>query len=100
MQENSRCNCRKKEECPLDGNCLVSDLVYQADVITENRDIEHIMTYFGQTGREFKSRYYEHRMAFKNKNSKMATALSNYVHKLKEEGKEFTIKWSIKSRAL
>ena len=38
-------------------------------------------------------------MAFKNKNSKMATALSNYVHKLKEEGKEFTIKWSIKSRA-
>ena len=28
------CNCRKKENCPLDGKCLQTCLVYKADVIS------------------------------------------------------------------
>ena len=55
--------------------------------------------YVGQTSRPFKMRFYEHTMALKDKTKPQATALSNYVHKLKEAGKEFNIKWSIKSRA-
>ena len=98
-QGAKKCNCRNKAECPLDGNCQISDLVYQADVRTEKEGKPHTMTYYGQTGREFKRRYYEHRMAFKNKSRKMATALSNYIHKLKEENKPFTIQWKVKSRA-
>ena len=28
------CNCRKKEQCPLDGQCLTNNIVYQATVTT------------------------------------------------------------------
>ena len=38
-------------------------------------------------------------MAMKNEGSKHATALSNFIHKLKKEGVSYVIKWSIKARA-
>ena len=47
------CNCRNQENCPLDGKCLQTCIVYKADVIT-NKD-SHI--YYGASDREFKSRY-------------------------------------------
>ena len=47
------CNCRNKENCPLDGKCLQTCIVYKADVIT-NKD-SHI--YYGASDGEFKSRY-------------------------------------------
>ena len=30
MSEESTCNCRKKEECPMSKKCLVESIVYQA----------------------------------------------------------------------
>ena len=27
-----KCNCSKKAECPMEGNCLVNDVVYKCDV--------------------------------------------------------------------
>ena len=97
VKTKASCNCRNKENCPLSGQCLTSGLVYQCDVTVEgNNDIK---TYFGQTLRPFKQRYYEHNTAMNNINSKLATALSNHVWKLKNSGKEFKLKWSIKSQA-
>jgi hypothetical protein len=29
------CNCRKKEQCPLDNNCLSTSLIYNARVTTD-----------------------------------------------------------------
>ena len=29
------CNCRKKPECPLEGKCLQTNVIYQATVTTE-----------------------------------------------------------------
>ena len=34
------CNCRVKNSCPLDNKCLISQLIYQADV-TNNLDDEY-----------------------------------------------------------
>ena len=31
------CNCRKKDECSLEGNCLSKGIVYQATVTSENK---------------------------------------------------------------
>ena len=44
-QENvgKTCNCRIKSECPLRGECLVSPLVYQAEVKTDTK----MKTYIG-----------------------------------------------------
>ena len=93
--QNIRCNCRKKQECPLNGQCLIKNIVYQADVTSGQKT----KTYYGLTSREFKSRWYEHRQAIKNKNSSKATELSNYIWSLKSQNKEFTLKFKIKSRA-
>ena len=37
--EGNTCSCRKKEDCPLNGECLVSEVVYQATVSTGDEKI-------------------------------------------------------------
>ena len=39
------CNCRKKESCPLNGECLISQIVYRATVT--NAVNEHMKKYIG-----------------------------------------------------
>ena len=36
------CSCRNKSQCPLDGNCLQTSLVYEAEVITEAEKFRYI----------------------------------------------------------
>ena len=31
--QTPKCNCRKKTECPMEGNCQINDLVYKCEVI-------------------------------------------------------------------
>ena len=103
-EPSKTCNCRikkseehlRKEICPLGGYCLEAGIVYQADIYVNGKIVK---IYYGQTSRHFKLRYYEHKMAMKNEGSKHATALSNFIHKLKKEGVSYVIKWSIKARA-
>ena len=38
--ENYRCNCRKKESCPIDNKWLTSNIIYEAQ-ITDNTNDEH-----------------------------------------------------------
>ena len=33
-QQPDTCNCRKKPDCPLEGKCLQSNVIYQATVTT------------------------------------------------------------------
>ena len=47
------CNCRKKEECPLEGECLVNEVVYQAMVKTQDAQ----ETYIDLTANQFRARY-------------------------------------------
>ena len=68
------CNCRKKEECPVNGNCQ-QPVVYMATVNIEG---EEKKTYIGSTN-NFKKRYSAHKGSFKNSNQKNATALSAYI---------------------
>ena len=32
LEEERKCNCRNKEECPLGGQCLLENIIYQAKV--------------------------------------------------------------------
>ena len=34
LQRTENCNCRRKEQCPLRGNCLTNNIDYRADVTT------------------------------------------------------------------
>ena len=46
------CNCRKKENCPVGGQCLTKNVIYQATV-NPTQDPDSVETYVGLTGNTF-----------------------------------------------
>ena len=97
--ENNECNCRIKDNCPLQGNCLTKNIVYKAEVIP--KDEEETKEYIGMTATTFKERYRNHKRSTCINNERHATdtELSKHVWKLKTSGKPFKIYWSILKRA-
>ena len=79
------CNCRVKESCPLNGDCL------QYSVREE--DLEH---YIGFTKNTFKDRLYKQKSSFKYETKKNNTELSNQVWDKKRDKQEISFKWHIK----
>ena len=76
------CNCREESSCPMDGNCLQKCFVYQAQV-----DGANLRNYYLWTSEdEFKTRYNNHTMSFRNKGYEKGTELSKYVWYLKDKG--------------
>ena len=84
------CNCRRAP-CPLEGECLKKNVIYQAEVTTENSK----ETYVGLTSTEFKTRFSNHKCSFNDPNKKLSTELSKHVWDLKDKGEQFQIKWKI-----
>ena len=93
-EERSR-NCRNKDNCPLDGSCLKTCIVYMADVIKHNGT--HI--YYGASDGEFKFRYNNHMKSFRNRGYEHETELSKHIWELKDNNTEFYLKWSIAAYA-
>ena len=89
------CNCRNKNECPLNGECRSKEIVYQATVVSENKE----ETYIGATATEFKQRYANHKQSFNKQSKQAATELSKHIWDLKSRKKDYTIKWKIVGRA-
>ena len=70
-------NCRQKNKCPLNGNCLQSSIIYQATVKrTDNITSE---TYIGLTENAFKTRYRNHIVSFLHAKLKNSTELSKHI---------------------
>ena len=86
--EKRSCNCRGKDNCPLDGKCLHKCIVYQANECKE---------YFGTAEGEFKLHYNNHTMSFRHKKCVNDTELSKYFWKLNEENTDYNLQWSIKA---
>ena len=96
MSSNTQsCNCRRKNECPLDGQCMTKDVIYDAVVKVDG---EKNKRYIGSTGNDFKSRYYGHTRSFRDESGKNSTELSKYIWKVKGKGKQYQIKWNILER--
>ena len=87
------CNCQSRPNCPLDGQCLSSSIVYQATVT--RHDNQHQETYVGITEGEFKYRYNNHTATFRNESDHDTTRLSLYVWKLKKANIRHSISWKI-----
>ena len=94
VEEEKLCNCRKKEECPLDGKCLIKNVVYRAEVKSLNR----IETYVGLSSTTFKERWRNHKADFKKSNTKPCQ-LVKYVKNLTDKNVDFDINWSIVTKA-
>ena len=87
------CNCRKKDQCPLDNNCLSTSIVYNAHVTTDEDTTGK--NYIGLTEGTFKQRYTQHKLSFRNTNYANSTELSKHIWKLKDDKKNYAINWSI-----
>ena len=79
-KDTKTCNCRQKNTCPLNRNCLQSSLIYQATVT--RKDNSTTETYIGLTENDFKTRYRNHTASFRHTKHRNSTELSK--HTLKE----------------
>ena len=89
------CNCRNKDNCPLNGDCQITSIVYKAEITSASSS----NFYYGLCEGSFKKRYYNHKKSFEHVEYRNETELSKQVWKLKEANKEFEIAWSIAARA-
>ena len=87
------CNCRDKTACPLSGECLTENIIYEAEVTTSKTT----KLYIGSTGNSFKSRYTSHVHSFNHK-GKNETELSKYIWSLKDNNTAYRLKWKILRR--
>ena len=86
-----KCNCREKQNCPLQNRCLERNIVYQATVKTQDSE----ETYVGVTENTFKIRYGNHKQSFNNNKYRNQTELSKHIWNLKDKNKTFEIAWKI-----
>ena len=75
---------------------LTNKIVYKAEVET-NDGINELSTKvnFGISETEFTSKYNNHTMSFRNRTHENDLELSKFIWSLKDQNKEFDIKWSI-----
>ena len=91
------CNCRRKAECPLNGNCRKKAIVYKASISTDSNDSPK--SYYECCETEFKSRFYNHRQTFKHKQKRYTTELSKAFWEATKYGKDPHVEWSISARS-
>ena len=89
--QEKTCNCRQPENCPLRGNCLANDVIYQATVTSG----ENIVSYIGLASGEFKTRYNNHTKSIRHERYKKETELSKYIWGLKTRNDDYSIRWDI-----
>ena len=89
-----QCDC--EEECPVEGQCQQSGVVYQATLHLAN---DRVKKYVGLTETKFKDRHKEHIRSFEVQKSKNSTTLSKEVWKLNYRRLPFSITWKILRKA-
>ena len=89
-----QCNCRKPENCPLEGKCLKKNIIYKAEITSNSAGTESKF-YIGSAGNDFKQRYTNHKSSLKYISKRKTTELSKFYWELKDKGVTPNIKWSI-----
>ena len=92
---NRKCNCRSKPNCPLNGECLTQCLVYKATSTTSSNSF----VYYGTSEGDFKTRYNNHRKSLRHRECMNETELSKYVWNLTDHGLDNNLSWEIHKKA-
>ena len=88
------CNCRNRQNCPLNGHCLTNNIMYEATVTSPDEDYPE-MTYVGISEPPFKTRLGNHNRDFNDEQYATSTRLSKEVWQIKNRGFTPIIKWKI-----
>ena len=94
--ESRPCDCRVRENCPLQGRCVVSSVIYRAEVIRADNNTSE--SYVGVTEGPFKIRYNNHQSDFRNEHRWDKTELSKHIWFLRNNNINYRVKWSILKR--
>ena len=86
-EEKRSYNCRKKETCPVEGQCLDECIIYEGTIRSNSEENKYV----GLTEGSFKRRLYGHRQSFRNSNLNSATELRKHIWDLKDHQEEFEI---------
>ena len=70
-------DCRNKNDCPLRGNCLETNVVYKTEVLADDNGGKKI--YVGMTANSFKQRYRNHQKSFNNEEYNNEIELPKHV---------------------
>ena len=92
------CDCSRNNPCPVEGKCLESNVIYEAEVSHTNSNTEPKI-YRGLASTSFKIRYTNHKSDIKNR-ARKGTELSTYIWALKEKNEDFSVKWKIISKEM
>ena len=75
-EESSSCNCRQKNDCPMDGKCRTMNTIYKCMASVPTKPDT---SFIGLSEDEWKKRYYNHGKSFRNQRYQSETMLSSYV---------------------
>ena len=79
------CNCRDKNGCPWNSNCIKNTLFISTSLSKNNVN----KVYLGVLEGEFqKNRYYNHQQSFQKENYKTITTLPAYLWNIKSTSKK------------
>lgn len=84
-----------KSNCPMNGKCLSTSIVYKAEVTTNTGRL----VYYGTSEGEFKTRYNNHTKSFRLRKYENDTELSKLLWTLKDQGTKYVLHWSIAAQA-
>ena len=92
--KQNKCNCKTRNNCPMNGLCNLNNVVYQG-IIYPKKNIMDKKTYIGISSKKWKIRYVNHKFSFSHEHLKHQTALSKHFWSLKNKGLTSEILWSI-----
>ena len=87
-------NCRNKANCPLEGKCRESSIIYKT-ALKSNGIARH---YYGCSETKFKTLFNNHKQSLLHRHKRNATELSKAVWNAKDAGSNLSIKWSITAK--
>ena len=88
------CNCRNKNSCRLDGKCLTTNIIYKAQ-ITSNQLSYKQKIYIGTAETDFKHRFSNHTKSFNHEHYENDTELSKEYWSIKRNHYAPKVIWRI-----
>ena len=91
------CNCLAREDCPINGLCLASSILYQATIKCSDNKYKP-KRHKGVCETTFKKRYVNHKKSFNFIRSKNDTSLSIEYWNFKQKQQAPRLTWEIKGQ--
>ena len=73
--KQNECNCKTRNNCPMNGLCNLNNVVYQG-IIYPKENVKDKKTYIKNFSTKWKIRYTNHKCSFSHEHLKYQTALS------------------------